>query len=193
MREVYNNGREYALCTLGLSKTAAFSSPSMLRRAGSWLRKKAPTRTGVRDFMIGDPKRFAKEIASGHPLKGQRGQGKTLLQESFNAPDMLSKTLFYGLPAVESAGIAMDSEGDKAQRIGGSLGGAALGLAAYRPLGMVGSMFADAAGRHVGRGIGKTVQNIGNAGASATPEVATPPNLNLGIQGNQHIIAGGRN
>ncbi len=181
---VYAQGRADALSSLGLTKVAISTlrpSPSMLKRFGGWLRKKAPTKTGVRDFFIGDPRRFGREIAKGHPL----GKG-SLVRESFHAPDMLSKVMFYGMPAVETAGIAMDDEGDKARRIGGSLGGAALGLAAYRPLGMVGSIAADAVGRSLGGGIGQTAKHLAgkaqNSISGPTPQAppTAPPKLDLG-------------
>ena len=193
MHPAYLAGQKSALQTLGMTKTArVLYKPSIFKRIGGWLKKKAPTKTGFRDFMIGDPKRFAREVASGHPIKGLPGKGRTLIQESFHAPDMLSKAMFYGLPAVETAGIALDDEGNKAQRIGGSLGGAALGLAAYRPLGMIGSIGADMVGRSLGGGIGKTVGHLGSkiTGTTETPQQPRQPeqqmqptrNLNLGMR-----------
>lgn len=175
MHSAYIAGQESALSTLGITKTAVSVGyrPSVLKRLGGWLKKKAPTRTGFRDMMIGDPKRFAKELASGHLFKGV-GKGKTLIRESFRAPDMFSKAMFYGMPAVETAGIALDDEGDKTRRIGGSLGGAALGLAAYRPLGMIGSIGADMVGRSLGGGIGQAAAHVGSKITGAAPESPPP-------------------
>ena len=185
---MYKQGYVDALSSLGMDKVAVrvgYRSP-FIKRVGNWFRKKAPTKTGIRNMLIGDPKRFAREIASGRPIRGYKGQGRTMIRDSFYAPDMLSKMMFYGLPAVETAGIALDDEGDKAKRIGGSLGGAALGLAAYRPLGMVGSIGADMIGRSLGGGIGKTVEHLGNkvTGGNTIPQPVKqdPQNLSLGIQ-----------
>jgi len=155
---MYKAGYSQALQNLGISKTAR----NILRspwgtRARRWIQKKMPTRSGVRDFFIGNPRRFGQEIVEGKAL----GKGG-LLRESFYAPDTFSKVMFYGLPAVEAAGIALDQQGDKAKRLGETVGGTALGLAAYRPLGMVGSIAADTLGRSLGGGIGKTVGHAGS-------------------------------
>lgn len=153
----YAAGRQSALRLFGLEKQAvsvAAGAP-LLRRAGWWLRGKAPTISATKRFLIGDPRKFGKELMQGKAT----GKG-SLLRQSFHAPDTLSKVLFYGLPAVEASTIAMDAEPDKAKRVGRALGGAALGLAAWRPLGMVGSMAADTLGRGVGGVIGQTAGHL---------------------------------
>ncbi len=167
---MYNRGRNAVFSHLGITKEAVsvLHRPSLLRKAKGWLLKKKPTATGVRDFMIGNPKRFGRELVEGRAL----GKG-SLVRESLHAPDALSKVMFYGLPAVETAGIALDDEGNKAKRIGQSVGGAALGLAAYRPLGMVGSIAADAVGRGLGGGVGQAAGHVGNkikGAVQKTPE-----------------------
>lgn len=176
---MYSKGRADALRSLGLTKMAAGVSilhrPSLWKRFSGWARKKVPTRTGVRNFFIGDPRRFGKEIVKGKAL----GKG-SLIRESFHAPDMFSKAMFYGLPAVEGVGVAFDEEGNKARRIGETLGGAALGLAAYRPLGMVGSIGADILGRSLGGGIGQTASHLAGKITKPNPPPSVPQNLNVG-------------
>lgn len=154
MTSVYEMGYRDALEKLGMEKVAvgplAARAP-LLRRAKWWLQKKMPTKSGVRQFLVGDPHRFGEELMAGKALR--KG---SLFRQSFHAPDAFSKVMFYGLPAVEAGSIALDEEGDKAKRVGQTLGGAALGLAAWRPLGMVGSMAADVLGRRLGGAVGQT-------------------------------------
>ena len=126
-----------------------------------------PTRKGLREFAIGDPKRFIQELRSGTAL----GKG-SLIRESMHAPDMMSKAMFYGLPAVEAGGIILDDEGNKGRRLAGSIGGAALGLAAWKPLGMAGSIGADILGRRVGESIGGVADRL----ARKNPEANVDPN-----------------
>ena len=63
--------------------------------------------------------------------------------------------LFYGLPAYQALGIMRDPPGDRAENMGGLIGGSALGLAAFSPFGMVGSIAAGEVGDRIGRKIGK--------------------------------------
>lgn len=179
--DMFSKGRTDALVSLGLVKLAAgvpiLQRPSLWKRLGRWAQRKMPTRTGVRNFFIGDPRRFGQEI-----IKGKALSKGSLIRESFHAPDMFSKAMFYGLPAVEGVGVALDEEGNKARRIGETLGGAALGLAAYRPLGMLGSVGADVLGRRLGGGIGQTAAHLVGKATTPTPSTPVPQNLNVGSQ-----------
>lgn len=167
-------GRQEALSNLGLVKEAAgtplFYRAPLKKRMWKWLSTKARgLGRSAGEMMIGSPRRFGREIASGRALaKGG------LLRESFRAPDMLSKALFYGFPAYEAGSIMLDDDPNKARRVGASLGGAALGLAAWRPLGMVGSMGADYIGRGLGGAIGQTAGHVAGqvAGQPSAPPTA---------------------
>jgi len=189
----YDRGTADTLKLLGLEKVAYLGRVgTKLWRAQRWLHKKAPTWKGVREEMFGQPTRLVKEIARGKALsKG------SVIRESFNTPTALTKMMFYGFPAVESAGIALDDEGNKATRIGGALGGGLLGLGAYKPLGLVGSMAMDPIGRSIGSAVGQTVGHLGNKvmGKPAQPNrpAGTPVQPNRPV-GNlpQHNNALGR-
>jgi hypothetical protein len=63
--------------------------------------------------------------------------------------------LFYGLPAYQAMQIMKDPPGNRAENMGGLIGGSALGLAAFSPFGMVGSIAAGEVGDRIGRKIGK--------------------------------------
>ncbi len=169
MFDAYGAGREDTLTSLGLLKVAAYNS--LWRRAGRWASRKLPTARGVGQAMVGSPRQFAGEIAKGRVFsKG------SLVRQGMKAPDPLSKLMFYGVPAVETAGIAIDDSGNKAQRIGASLGGSAMGLAAYRPLGLLGSMAADPIGRSIGGAMGQTAGYLGDKVIGKDPQ----QNLSLG-------------
>ena len=164
MNTFYEQGWGDAFQELGLEKTSAVPGVGALgrgaRAAGGWLKSKIPTWKGTKEFMVGNPRQFAEEIAAGKATsKG------SLLRESFKVDSPYMKALLYGMPAVEAGSIAMDDEGRKAQRLGETLGGTALGLAAYRPFGLLGSMAADTLGRRLGAGIGQTADYVGRGGA----------------------------
>jgi len=176
MTTSYEIGRKVALERIGLTKTARMypgrvpAQAARLTKVKEWLRSKAPTKSGIRKFFFGDPRRFGEELMAGKAT----GKG-SVLRESFRAPDMLSKAMFYGLPLMEAGSIARDKEPDKAQRIGRTLGGSALGLAAWRPFGLVGSMAADTLGRQMGGAVGRAVgQRIGTK-QSPTPSPTPSP------------------
>ena len=169
MFDAYAAGQEDTLEALGLIKTAGRFST--LKRFGDWAWKKVPTARSFRRGMVGSPRTFMEEVASGRALKDKR----SMLRQSFYAPDALSKTMFYGMPAIETAGIAMDDEGNKSRRIGESLGGAAMGMAMYRPLGMVGSILTDPIGRSFGGAVGQTAGYLGDKVVGSEPK-----KLNLG-------------
>lgn len=172
MYDAYTRGKEDALEALGLEKNAYLGRVgSRLFRASRWLHKKMPTWTGTKREMFGQPVRFAKEIAKGRALsKG------SVLRESFKAETPLAKAMFYGYPVVESTGIMLDDEGDKAKRIGESVGRSAIGLAVYRPFGMVGSMLVDPLGVGLGGAVGQTAGYLSDKVRGKTP----PPNNELG-------------
>jgi hypothetical protein len=162
-------GRNAALSDLGLVKEAAgtplFYKAPLAKRMKTWLGNKARSLgRSAGEMAIGSPRRFGRELASGRAF----GKG-SLIRESFHAPDMLSKVLFYGFPAYEAGSVMLDDDPHKARRIGASLGGAALGLAAWRPLGMVGSMGADYLGRGIGGALGQTVGHVAGQVAGHTP------------------------
>jgi|GEM_PF-4679998 len=163
-------GRRAAFEELGLVKSAAtplFYKAPLMKRVGKWLGSKAHS---IAEMAIGSPRRFGRELMSGRALR--KG---SLIRESLDAPDMLSKAFFYGLPAYEAGSILLDKDPDKAKRVGASLGGAALGLATWRPLGMVGSIGADIAGRSVGGAVGGTLGGLAERAGLATPKPAPPP------------------
>lgn len=176
MDTFYEQGRADAFRQLGIEKTAA-AVPGVgalgrgARTAGGWLRRKLPSWKGTKEFMVGSPRRFAEEVAAGKAL----GKG-SLLRESFDVKSPYTKALLFGIPAVEAGSIAMDPEGRKAQRLGETLGGTALGLAAYRPFGLLGSMAADTLGRQVGAGVGRTVDYVGRGGAPEQQASGGAPN-----------------
>ena len=156
MLDAYTSGQVEAMEALGFIKTAA-GKAHLLGRMANWSWKKMPTWHGVKKTMIGNPRKFMDEVASGRATaKG------SLLRESFHTPTMLSKAMFYGYPAYESGSVMLDDKGDKARRVGESIGGAAAGLAAYSPFGLLGSMAADPLGRRVGGAIGQTAGYLGD-------------------------------
>jgi len=150
-------GYNDALTLLGIEKTAGIGQG--LRTAGSWLRSKLPTAQGVKEFMIGRPTQLWDEVRTGKALKPG-----SLIRESLRPQNKLDKALFVGLPAYEMARTTFDDEGDKLKRMGAIAGGNLLGLAAWKPLGLVGSMGAgmlgDMAGGAIGGGIGKGVDLV---------------------------------
>lgn len=112
-------------------------------------------KTKAREFAIGDPRKFWSEVSSGKALdKG------SLLRQSFHAPGLLDKALFYGVPAYGVGSALGDAEGDKVKRIGGELGGAALSMAAFRPLGLAGAIGGGMLGSSIGEGVGGGIQNL---------------------------------
>jgi len=147
----YDLGRYTVYEELGLTKEAAV--PRTLLRLGKFLKSKLPSRAGVKKFMIGRPRRFAHEWRMKKTLKPG-----SVFREGFEAPGVFNKALLYGFPAVESVNIIRGEPGERAERIGGLLGGTALGLAAWGPTGMIGSMAAGTLGERLGRGLGRTLK-----------------------------------
>ena len=151
---MYEQGYQDALQLLGegLEKNAFIGKG--LRSVGRWAKSKLPTRQGVKQFLVGNPRQFIGEVRQGKAF------GKdSLLAESFKAPGTFNKMMFYGLPGYDMARTAFDDQGNKAERMGAQLGGNLLGIAAFRPFGMLGSIGAgiagDVAGGAIGRGVGK--------------------------------------
>jgi hypothetical protein len=111
--------------------------------------------TGFKNFMIGDPKAMMQQYRQGGfkrlLAKGTVTQAPGLIRQSF-PQGKLSKGLMYGLPAIEAAKVVGDDDPNKLRRLGGIAGGTALGLAAWRPLGMLGSMAAGSLGEAAGSG-----------------------------------------
>ena len=149
---MYKEGVQLALEDFGIEKNAFIGNA--LRTTGRFLKSKLPTKQGVKEFFVGSPREFFSQVR-----RGTAHKPGGLLHESFRAPGTFNKALFYGLPGYEMARTAFDDEGNKAERLGGQLGGNLLGLAAWKPFGLVGSIGAgilgDVAGSAVGRGVSK--------------------------------------
>ena len=146
--DMYTQGQMDVLAQLGLVKTAG--------GVGWWAQKAVPTLgrwgKGLKEFAVGSPGQFGREIMSGRAFKPN-----SLIRQSMAAPKLWEKALFYGLPAYEAGSIALDKEPDKARRMGESVGGSLAGLATWKPLGMVGSMLAMPVGSRIGKTIGGMV------------------------------------
>lgn len=150
MSSYYQNmGYQDAYRCLGMPKYAA--APGMLASAGKWALNKLPSWSGVKKFFIGNPRMFAHEVRSGKALAPG-----SLVRQGMAAPGYWSKGLLYGLPAVEAVNIARSDSGDRADRIGGLVGGTLGGLAAWGPGGILGSMAVGAVGERLGRGLVRT-------------------------------------
>lgn len=134
-----------------LEKIAYAPNPSILRRMGGLVSAKLPSAKNVKQFFIGQPRRFAHEVRTGKTL-----EPGGMLRESFSEglKDPLSVGLMYGLPAYETVNIATDTEGNKGSRIGGLLGGTALGMGLWKPLGFAGSSIAGLLGESAGSTLG---------------------------------------
>lgn len=156
----YIQGQCDTYLRLGLEKEAGIGRT--LSRAGKFLRSKLPSRQGVKKFFIGRPGRAAHEWRT----KQTMAPG-SVFREGFEAPGLLNKALLYGFPAVESAKIMKSEKGDRAERVGGLLGGTALGLAAWGPTGLLGSMAAGAVGERIGRGLARTGKYVGRVSPRA--------------------------
>lgn len=165
----YSSGYEDALRILGadFEKTAGIGQT--LRGAGRFIKNKLPSRKAVGEFFVGSPRKFIDEVRQGKALsKG------SLIHESFKAPGTFNKMMFYGMPGYEMARTAFDDQGDKAGRLGSQLGGNLLGIAAFRPFGMLGSMGAGMLGDYVGSKVGRRVGNIGAKPAEVYQRLQQP-------------------
>jgi hypothetical protein len=153
----YEQGQLAASGCFGFTKVAIplVTRPGMLSRIGKVLKKWAPTWSGTKKMMIGEPGKFKDEIVNRKLLsKG------SLIRQGFQAPGMFNKALFYGMPALDIMSVARSDSPDKAGDIAGILGGSAMGMAAFRPMGMLGSMAAGTAGSAIGRGLAHGGQKL---------------------------------
>lgn len=166
-------GRNSVFQILGLQKEAKIFGPGWLGRFGH----------GLKRFMIGDPGRFMEEIRAGEVMAPGSSIRSIFKIPSFRKHPIqgpLTAGLIYGLPAHEAYQISQDPDPHKAQRIGGMLGGTALGWAAFGPVGMLGSIPAGMAGEWAGGQLGKGVGKLtGEGSAQALP----PPSQRLMLHG----------
>jgi len=166
MPNLFEQGHFEMLQALGLTKTAApiiYKAP-FLRRAGWWLGKKLPQwGKALKETAIGEPRKFLRELEQGKAFsKG------SLIRESYKAPGILNKVFWYGFPAYEGLEILRDQDPNKAERLGGLIGGTALGMGAFKPLGMLGYMGADWLGHRLGSGLARTAKHL--AGPEVNPQ-----------------------
>jgi hypothetical protein len=169
----YSSGYSDALRVLGVDFEKTAGVGNVVRRAGGWLRGKLPSRKAVGEFFVGSPRQFVDEIRQGKALsKG------SLIHKSFEAPGAFNKMLFYGMPGYEMARTAFDDQGNKAERLGGQLGGNLLGLAAFRPLGLLGSMGAGVAGDVLGSAVGRGVGRVTGTQIEQPPVAPQQPSVN---------------
>ena len=169
MSAFYTAGQPDIYALLGLQKHAA--KTRLLQSIG----KRLPSLGGVKRFLTGQPRQFMHEARTGRLW----APGSTLRQ-GLAAPGMLSKGLLYGLPAAEAVNIAARGEpGQRAERIGGLVGGTLGGLAAWGPGGMLGSMAVGSLGARIGTGLART----GKYTAGMTPRAEDV---------RRHVYGGGR-
>ena len=105
--------------------------------------------TSVKEFMVGEPSKFMKELQQGKAFS--RG---SMMRKSMTPSGPLDAALLYGFPAYETYHAAKGPAEGRAARIGGALGGS-LWLPTFRPLGLLGSSAVAMAGHGVGSGLGK--------------------------------------
>lgn len=150
----YNAGIDTTLATYGITKMAA-GGASMAGSAARWVKNRftgdrlKSMGRGIKEFAVGNPGKFWEEVRAGKALAPG-----SLVREGLKAPTILDKALFYGLPAYEVGTTLGDHAGDKANRVGATLGASALGMAAFKPLGMLGALAASSLGGAVGGGAG---------------------------------------
>lgn len=138
---MYQQGYNAALQRLGLEKIA-FRIPKWVVRTGPKLKEMG---SDLATMTVGSPKKFMQELRSGTAL-GPKG----LIRESFKAPALWQKALFYGFPAVSAVQTLRSNDPDKAESLGGLAGGMLLGTAAMGPFGMLGSYPLGFLGEHLG-------------------------------------------
>lgn len=152
---LYRNGYTNTLDSLGITKTAALP---LLTRAGAWVASKAPSwGKWLAEAAIGAPKQFGKEV-----LKGTALAPGSLIRKSFHTPTLFDKAIWYGFPAYDAYRTLTSRvpTGVKAEQLGGLAGGAALGMAAFRPLGMLGVMGGGLLGHLIGSGAVRGARHI---------------------------------
>lgn len=171
----YAQGQHAAGVFLGITKVAVplISRPAFWQRAGKTIKKWLPTWSGTKRTMVGEPGKFWNELVNRKALsKG------SLVRQGFHAPGVLNKALFYGLPALDAVNVMRGDSPDKAGDIAGIIGGSIGGMAAYRPLGMLGAMAVGTAGSALGRGAvhgGKKLLGMPPAEVAAEQPQALPP------------------
>jgi hypothetical protein len=156
---MYNKGYAEAYTSMGLIKIAA--APAVVA-GGKAAVSQASRWPGVRRFfkqmVIGEPGKLRDQFREGGLKRlfsrgdAKKGIEEGIIRSSMKPTGVVTAGLFYGMPAHEIGKILGDDEGDKARRIGAEAGAAALGMATWRPLGIVGSMAGDWIGRRAGRG-----------------------------------------
>lgn len=164
-------GYESVYRIMGMEKEAGIPPGllSKLKGAGGFLKRLA----------IGEPGKFVKEVKGGKVF----APGSTI-RSMFALPSFrkhpikasLMGGLFYGLPAYEGYQIATDDEPNKGARMGGMLGGTALGWAALGPGGILASIPAGMAGEWAGGALGKGVDKI-TGGSKPRVVMPTAPNV----------------
>lgn len=165
----YTLGKQAAATVLGLDKVAVplVTRPSFWARAAKGISPYLPTWKGTKEMMIGNPGQFMGELRDNKALaKG------SLIREGFKAPGMLNKAFFYGMPALDAVNIMRSDSPNKAEELGGSVGGMLAGTAAFRPVGMLGSMVAGTAGSMLGKSLVSKGRGLLTGGA---PEAASIP------------------
>lgn len=175
----YEQGQHAADVFLGFTKVAIplISSPSFWQRAGKVVKKWMPTWSGTKKMMVGEPGRFKDEILNNKMLsKG------SLIRQGFKTPGMFNKALFYGFPAMDAISVARGNSPDKAGDIAGIIGGSAAGMAAFRPLGMIGAMAAGTAGSVLGKKLVHGGQKVlGRGPEQVPPQEQLPPPYPYGV------------
>lgn len=144
----YREGYQDYIVSLGIVKVAGPVVPAapFMTQAGAWLKRKLPGwGHAAKDMMFGSPTQFAEEVRQGRAFAPN-----SLIRQSVRANTLLEKGLFYGLPAYQIASTLKSGGPDKAERVGGILGGSLMGLAAFKPLGMAGSMIFGGLGERLG-------------------------------------------
>jgi hypothetical protein len=158
-------GRDSVFRLMGMQKEAKIFAPGWLGRFGH----------GLKRFMIGDPKKFMGEVRAGKVMAPGSSIRSMFTLPSFKKHPIKATAmggLIYGLPAYEAYNISQDPDPHKAQRIGGMLGGTALGWAAFGPAGMLGSIPAGMAGEWAGGQVGK---GVGKLTGEGIPKALPPP------------------
>ena len=166
---------------MGMEKQAGIPPGAMkfLRSAGK----------GLKRLAVGEPGKFIKEVKGGKVF----APGSTI-RSMFSIPSFrkhpikasLMGGLFYGLPAYEGYQIATDDQPNKGARMGGMLGGTALGWAALGPGGIVASIPAGIAGEWAGGKIGKGVDKL-TGGSKPRVVMPTAPGITSRPDYLQHL------
>ena len=111
---------------------------------------------GVKDFLIGDPSRFWKEMNSGKLFTRHGAIAQGLNPHVPGSPWMtaLNVGMNYGLPAYGLYQTAQAPESSRGSALGAAIGGLAGGLVGA-PLGLAGNMVGGTLGSALGEGVGR--------------------------------------